>query len=230
MKTHAYVSLSGGLDSTATLAQAVRKHGAQNVTGVSLNYGQRHLRELRSAEAVAGYLGVRRVELDLQGLLHGSSLLGEGAVPEGHYAKETMSATVVNGRNLAFISALVGMTQPGDEVWVGVHGGDHFIYPDCRPAFIEPLATALRNTYNVDLIAPWLYLDKTAIAASFADDLPLAALTWSCYKGSGDHCGRCGTCVERAEAFDLAGIDDPTTYTDPDYWRQAVAEHEASQA
>lgn len=227
----AFVSLSGGLDSTATVLLAVNKYGPENVVGVSSDYGQRHAVELIAAQQVADHLGIERRTVDLNGLLAGSSLLGEGDVPEGHYAEDTMTATVVNGRNLAFVSACVGMTQPGDEVWLGVHGGDHFIYADCRPSFTEPLRVAIDAAYSVDLITPWVHLDKTEIARSFfPDHLDLAAMTWSCYNGEDIHCGRCGTCVERAEAFHLAGVPDPTDYEDPNFWREAVLAHEASQA
>lgn len=227
----AIVSLSGGLDSTATALKAVQKHGAANVRAFGMDYGQRHVRELESAVAVADHLGIEFSTIDLNGLLtRGESLVEGGAVPEGHYAKDTMSATVVLGRNLMFVSALLGQAAPEDELWVGVHGGDHFIYPDCRPSFFEPLATAIRAAYSVDVMAPWIRSDKTEIARFLGgEDQFLTSMTWSCYQGGDLHCGRCGTCVERAEAFALAETNDPTDYEDPNYWREAVAEHEAAQ-
>ncbi len=223
--TTAFVSFSGGLDSTATLLEAILRHDKENVIAVSSDYGQRHSVELIAAQRVATALGVQRVTVELTGLLSGSSLLDPDLdVPEGHYAEESMSDTVVNGRNLAFISACVGMSKPGDEIWVGVHGGDHFVYADCRENFIEPLGLAISNAYEVSLVAPFVQSDKTAIAASFApSNLDIAAMTWSCYVGGEIHCGRCGTCVERAEAFHLAGVDDPTDYEDPNYWKEVVA-------
>lgn len=241
-----FVSHSGGLDSTATLLRAIAEadravtmddaiagaHGRHNVVAVGADYGQRHRVELERADAIREQLGVRSETVDLTNRLSGSALLHEMDVPHGHYAQDNMSETVVQGRNLAFITAIVGMTKPGDSIWIGVHGGDHFIYPDCRPGFVEPLAAALSAAYGVTLVAPFLHLDKTAVAASFADHLDVAAMTWSCYEGGEAHevhCGRCGTCVERREAFHLAGLDDPTQYADPDFWLEAIAAHNARQ-
>lgn len=213
------VSLSGGMDSTAALYAA--KDVGVEVRAVGIDYGQRHHKELRHAGRVAAAEGVRFDLLDLRGLLSGSALLGQGEVPHGHYAEASMAATVVPGRNLAFIAALVGSARPHDEVWVGVHAGDHFVYPDCRPTFIHPLAQAIGAAYEVRLYAPWLYSTKAEII-THAPGAPYE-LSWSCYEGGEVHCGRCGTCVERAEAFSLAGVPDPTTYADPDFWRSAKA-------
>lgn len=211
-----HVSFSGGLDSTAALHRAVRVHGPENVQAVSMDYGQRHARELQSAEAVTERLGVTWTTLHLRGLLHGSALLGATDVPEGHYAAPSMAATVVHGRNLLFASALIAHAKPGDEVWLGVHAGDHPIYADCRPDFITPLAQAVQVAYDVTLRAPWVNITKADIV-KVEPDAPYA-LTWSCYQGGDIHCGRCGTCVERAEAFSLAGVSDPTTYESADFW------------
>lgn len=215
-----HVSFSGGLDSTALLARAVAQRGPKQVRAVSINYGQRHSRELGAAKEITDLLGVRWATLDLRGLLSGSSLIDPSEeVPDGHYAAETMTATVVNGRNLLFAAAIIAQTQPGDEVWLGVHAGDHFIYPDCRPGFVAGLAAAAR-AYDVTVRAPWVEMSKAEVVAAERDS-PLG-LSWSCYKGGEVHCGRCGTCVERAEAFHLAGVEDPTEYADPDYWRETV--------
>lgn len=214
-----FVSFSGGMDSTALLHRAVREHGSGNVHAISFDYGQRHVRELVAAEAVAEALGVERLTLDLRGLLHGSALLGQAEVPHGHYAEDTMAATVVNGRNLLFASALIAQASPGDEVWLGVHAGDHPVYPDCRPEFVESLALAA-GAYSVVVQAPWVNISKDQIIAA-EPDAPYE-LSWSCYEGGELHCGRCGTCVERAEAFSLAGTADPTQYADSSFWRQAV--------
>jgi len=215
-----HVSLSGGLDSTTLLALAADR--SSDIKAWTFNYGQRHSREVQAAIAVATHYHVDRRTLNLEGLLHGSALLYEAPLPEGHYTAETMEATVVNGRNLLFASAIVAQTQPGDEVWLGVHAGDHAIYPDCRPEFVNPLKETVA-TYGVNLQTPFLPITKAAIA-SLGHNLgaPLN-LTWSCYAGGTLHCGRCGTCVERAEAFHLAGVPDPTDYADPDYWRTQCA-------
>lgn len=213
----AYVSLSGGLDSTATLRRAMADHFSTVAIGV--DYGQRHRRELDAARNIADALGVEFRVINIEGLLtRGESLVEGGEVPHGHYAEDSMAATVVNGRNLMFVSALIGQTDPGDTVYLGVHGGDHFVYPDCRPSFVEPLAQAVAAAYDIHLVAPWINLDKTAIAASFADNPELAALTWSCYEGGDVHCGACGTCYERREAFTDALVPDLTEYaTTPEY-------------
>jgi 7-cyano-7-deazaguanine synthase len=207
-----HVSLSGGLDSSVCAALAVERAGAEGVTAVSFDYGQRHRRELDSARRVAAHLGISHEVVDIAGLLHGSSLLGAAEVPDGHYAEESMRITVVNGRNLLFASVLISRTEPGDEVWLAVHGGDHFIYPDCRPSFVDPLAEAVFAAYEVRIVTPFLVGDKAGIARLSGSYPGLAGLSWSCYKGGEIHCGRCGTCVERREAFLEAGIPDPTAY------------------
>lgn len=205
-----HVSFSGGMDSTALIYRAVERYGPEQVRAVSFDYGQTHNdRELEAARTIAAGLGVERVTIDLTGMMSGSALLGSGTIPDGHYSDETMSATVVNGRNLLFASAVIAQTSPGDEVWLGMHSGDHPIYADCRPDFVEGLAQAAR-AYGVTVLAPWVHVSKADIL-----DLEPGApygLTWSCYKGGEVHCGTCGTCVERREAFTWAGLTDPTTY------------------
>lgn len=204
-----HVSFSGGMDSTAALQLAVDEVGADRVQAVSIGYGQRHDVELEHASTIVRRLGVSHRVLDLSGVLHGSALLGDGDVPHGHYEHESMAATVVHGRNLLFASALIAGASPGDEVWLGVHAGDHPVYADCRPEFVTALAAAA-TAYDVVVRAPWVHLSKAEIVG----EVPHAPydVTWSCYEGGDAHCGRCGTCVERAEAFTLAGITDPTTY------------------
>lgn len=216
-----HVVLSGGLDSTAALAWSRAQLPEQPHTAVSFDYGQRHRRELQAASDVAVFYDMPHAVVELRGLLAGSALLGATDVPEGKYDAPSMSATVVQGRNLLFAAATIARTQPGDTVVVGVHAGDHPIYADCRPDFWDALRKAAK-AYDVKVCAPWLHVDKADVVLQGARfDAPLA-LTWSCYKGGELHCGRCGTCVERAEAFALAGVEDPTTYVDPAYWRDAV--------
>lgn len=221
--THLVV-LSGGLDSTTALAVArVEKPDHEPVVTVSIDYGQRHRRELDRARAISQHYDVPHRVLDMRGLLHGSALLGAGEVPEGHYAHDTMTATVVHGRNLLFVSAAVAATRPGDTLWMGVHAGDHPIYPDCRPEFWQAAHGMVTQAYEVGIRTPFVHATKAdVVATGHALDAPLH-LTWSCYVGDDRHCGRCGTCVERAEAFALAGISDPTDYADPNYWRTVVA-------
>ena len=138
-----------------------------------------------------------------------------------------MKATVVPNRNAIMLAIAFGVasSRGADAVATAVHGGDHFIYPDCRPDFIDAFQAmqnhALEGMSDVKLFTPYLNLPKDAIAAEGAKLGVDFTKTWSCYKGGDIHCGRCGTCVERREAFHLAGVADPTVYADPDYWREA---------
>lgn len=206
--------LSGGLDSTVTLARMKSEADPGDaLAAITFNYGQRHLCELRAAGRIAPELGVPLQIVDVRHLIGGrSSLLYHGDVPDGHYADESMKSTVVHARNMLFASIAVSMAGEGGAVWLGVHGGDHHIYPDCRPTFWEPFSEAVRAAYAVEMRLPYLYADKTKIVREGAAlGAPLAD-TWSCYKGGQLHCGTCGTCVERKEAFEMAGVSDPTRY------------------
>lgn len=206
----AHVLFSGGMDSTALLFRAVREHGAADqVRAISFDYGQRHVRELAAAEVIATDLGVDHIVLNVRGLLSGSALLGEGDIPHGHYADESMAATVVPGRNLLFAAAVIAQARAGDVVMLGVHAGDHPVYPDCRPEFVRALAWAAQ-AYDVTIMAPWVNITKAEIV--LAEPRAPYGLSWSCYEGGAAHCGQCGTCVERREAFELAGMPDPTGY------------------
>lgn len=218
-----FLSLSGGMDSASLLALARVQASLDesSVVPVAFNYGQRHVRELESAQAVAEFYELGLVTMNLP-TLSSPALTNGGPVPHGHYAADTMVATVVQGRNLLFASTLVSMASANDEVWLGVHAGDHAIYPDCRPSFIDPLAQAVAAAYDVEVVAPFVGMSKADIAAEGAKlGVPFAS-TWSCYEGGKVHCGRCGTCVERAEAFHVAGVPDPTEYADAEFWRGTV--------
>lgn len=221
-----HLALSGGLDSTALLARTLSVEENQTIKTYSFNYGQRHAKELEAAAKIAAFYRVPHSIIDLPSLAS-PSLTGSVEIPHGHYAEETMRLTVVQGRNLLFASMLISAASEGDQVLLGVHSGDHAIYPDCRPSFIDPLAEAVAAAYSIDLLAPWLYLTKAEIASLGASCGAPFDLSWSCYEGGAIHCGRCGTCVERAEAFSDAGIADPTQYADPNFWRSAVADFNA---
>jgi len=222
------VVCSGGLDSV-TLAHQVAAEG-DLARLISFDYGQRHKKELDHARACAARLDVPHDLVDIAPvgrLLAGSALTDGTAVPDGHYAEETMRVTVVANRNAIMFAIAFGLAAANraDAVAVAVHGGDHFIYPDCRPAFIDAFATmqrwALDGMASVAFQAPFLHWAKAEIVHAGARlGVPFAE-TWSCYKGGARHCGRCGTCVERREAFHLAKIDDPTAYDDPDFWVEA---------
>ncbi|NDV49409.1 MULTISPECIES: 7-cyano-7-deazaguanine synthase QueC [unclassified Salipiger] len=231
MKT--IVICSGGLDSVS-LAHMVAANGDLTRL-VSFDYGQRHAKELDFAKAAAARLGVPFQRIDMRGIgaaLTGSALTSDIDVPDGHYAEETMRITVVPNRNAIMLAIAFGVAAAnGDEaVATAVHGGDHFIYPDCRPGFtraFEAMQRAALDGYaDVQLYTPFVERSKADIVTEGARCGTPFAETWSCYKGGEVHCGCCGTCVERREAFHLAGIEDPTVYADPDFWVRAVASRE----
>ena len=226
MKT--LVTLSGGLDSTV-LATYLQAEGHE-VRTISFSYGQRHERpELMAARNVAAALGVPHQVLSLNGITarfdpDSSQLLATNPaahVPEGHYAEDNMQATVVPGRNLLMIAAATAYAASHryTTVALAAHAGDHPIYPDCRTSFLNAAASATELGYGIYLLFPFSDRTKTDIATLGATLGAPMDLTWSCYNGGAHHCGRCGTCVERAEAFHQAGVTDPTHHTDPDYWR-----------
>lgn len=214
--------VSGGLDSV-TLAHLLASYGAE-LHLLAFNYGQRHKKELDFARECAARLSAKFDIVDLSGfsrLISGSALTNDHIeVPHGHYAAPTMGATVVPNRNAILLALAFGVAVNEDAqiVAVGVHGGDHFIYPDCRPAFVESFDAMQRTAMegfadpNLRLLAPFLETDKTGIVRLGHELGVPFALTWSCYEGGTKHCGKCGTCVERREAFALADVEDPTDY------------------
>lgn len=220
--TDYFVLHSGGMDSTTALTLAAGRPDARNVYAVGVNYGQRHVKELAAAEAIRDTLGVRSATLDLTGYGRSvtSALTSDIAVPDGHYADDNMKITVVPGRNAVMLAALAGMaasmTEDGEDICLvaAVHAGDHAVYADCRPEFIAAMQAALRAGVgeNIGIWAPFVHSTKTDIARTAAEIGAPVALSWSCYKGSDKHCGTCGTCTERKEAFADAGLDDPTEY------------------
>lgn len=214
--TIAVVLHSGGLDSSTALIWALMNPEISRAVSFGVDYGQRHKRELEYANRLATELGVERVVVSAPIGFGKSALLGEMSVPQGHYAEENMKKTVVPNRNMVMISLAVSYAESIDAryVVIAVHGGDHFIYPDCRPSFILPLSTSIEEATEgrVRLLAPFLNMTKAEIAAVAAEKGLPVKLTWSCYEGREKHCGRCATCVERIEAFKLAGLVDPTEY------------------
>lgn len=227
MKT--LVICSGGLDSVSLAHRVAAEH--ELVGLLSFDYGQRHRKELDFAAACAERLKVPHRIIDIGEIgraLSGSALTDDVDVPDGHYAEETMRITVVPNRNAIMLAIAFGVAaaERADAVAVAVHGGDHFIYPDCRPGFIDAFETMQRHALDgyadIRLLAPYVNISKADIVTDGSKHGTPFAETWSCYKGGERHCGRCGTCVERREAFHLAGIADPTDYEDPEYWREAV--------
>ncbi|QGH75251.1 QueC-like queuosine biosynthesis [Mycobacterium phage Quesadilla] len=213
--------LSGGLDSS-TLVAHTRADAA-----VFIDYGQRHIREYDSALAIAIFYGIPLFELDLRSFgrsVESALTSADIEVPHGHYAADNMAKTVVPNRNAVMLSAAAGIAASKGlgQVVTAVHAGDHAVYPDCRPEFIEAISAATYLACGVQIKAPFVHQSKAEIAARAAELHVPIALTWSCYEGGEQHCGRCGTCVERAEAISLAGIADPTHYADAEFWRSQV--------
>lgn len=274
MTKPAVAIFSGGLDSTTLVYEMIAQGYTPHL--VSFNYGQLHKKELVYAGSTARQLGLRHDIIDLSSITHlisNSALTNKELdqnsesmieVPEGHYAEDTMKATVVPNRNMIMLSIAAGIAvnEGAERLGIGVHGGDHFVYPDCRPQFIStanfaivlgnegfgPFADPnLRLMTPPDFIyAPYLDRSKADIAfRAFELGVPLH-MTWSCYKGGENHCGRCGTCVERLEAIDEAltqvralnireyakismasGVKvgsfwDSTVYDDIEFWKTAV--------
>lgn len=188
--------------------------------GISFDYGSNHnAREIPFAAMHCERLGIKHIVINL-GFMHQyfkSSLLeGAEAIPEGNYDEENMKSTVVPFRNGIMLSIAAGVAESNGLKYVMManHGGDHTIYPDCRPEFVSAMSEATRlGTYpGIEVLAPYTGITKSDIARhGKALDIDYAE-TWSCYKGGEHHCGKCGTCRERIEALADAGIEDPTVY------------------
>ena len=195
-------------------------HKDEIALGISFDYGSNHnAREIPFAKMHCERLGIKHITINLD-FMHQyfkSSLLdGAEAIPEGHYADDNMKSTVVPFRNGIMLAIAIGIAESNnlDQVFIANHGGDHTIYPDCRPEFINAIdAAATAGTYNnVKVIAPYTKITKSDIARIGKRLGINYAETWSCYKGGEVHCGKCGTCVERKEALAEAGIEDKTIY------------------
>jgi 7-cyano-7-deazaguanine synthase len=212
------VLCSGGMDSVTALYWARQEHSVS--AAVSFDYGSKHNpREIPFATEHASKLGVRHeiVPLRFMDRLFASDLLASGGdIPEGHYEADNMKQTVVPFRNAIMLSIAAGFAESigAEGLVIAAHGGDHAIYPDCREDFMRAMGDAMRlGTYvNVQLLRPFIVMNKGGIAALGARLGVDYARTYSCYKGGEVHCGRCGTCVERREAFAQAGLTDPTLY------------------
>lgn len=212
------VLCSGGMDSVVALHWARREHTV--VAVASFDYGAKHNhQEIPFAAEHALSLGARHevIRLDFVDRLFASHLLKSGGtIPEGHYEAENMKQTVVPFRNAIMLSIACGFAESvgAEGLVIAAHGGDHAIYPDCREDFMHAMSEAMRlGTYaGVKLLRPFIAMSKSDIAATGTRLNVNFARTWSCYKGEVIHCGKCGTCVERREAFVLAGVNDPTEY------------------
>ena len=210
------IIVSGGMDSTTLLYD----RRDEIALAISFDYGSNHnAREIPYAEMHCKRLGIEHITipLDFMHKYFRSSLLeGADAIPEGHYAAENMKSTVVPFRNGIMLAVAAGVAESRNltKLLIANHGGDHTIYPDCRPEFISAMDSATNaGTYvGVRVIAPYTNITKGDIAR-IGKKLGIDyAETWSCYKGGEKHCGKCGTCVERKEALAYAGIEDTTEY------------------
>jgi 7-cyano-7-deazaguanine synthase len=216
MKT--VVLLSGGMDSVVALHHARREH--KIVAALSFDYGAKHNdREIPFAKWQAESCGVPHttVPLDFIGREFESDLLKNGGeIPKGHYDEQTMKKTVVPFRNGIMLSIAAGFAESKNAsgLVIAAHAGDHAIYPDCREEFLRAMGDAIRlGTYaEVEVLRPFIDRTKADIARRGAELGVDFSRTWSCYVGGETHCGECGTCVERREAFQLAGLPDPTAY------------------
>ena len=214
------VLISGGMDSVTALYDAVQKQRHEVAAGLSFDYGSKHNhRELPFAKWHCAKLGIAHeiVPLDFMDRLFDSHLLKSGGdIPEGHYEAENMKQTVVPFRNGIMLSIAAGFAESigAQGLVIAAHSGDHAIYPDCREDFMGPMADAIRaGTYaGIEVLRPFIDMRKEDIAQHGAELGIDFSQTWSCYKGEEIHCGQCGTCVERKEAFELAGVTDPTEY------------------
>ncbi|PXF29520.1 7-cyano-7-deazaguanine synthase [Pokkaliibacter plantistimulans] len=217
MKDKVVVIYSGGMDSFTVLHRALRD--GYEVYPLSFNYGQRHARELLVAEEVCNSLSLSHKVVDIRAinsLLAGSSLTDDIDIPEGHYAADNMKSTVVPNRNMILLSLAIGyaVSIGARKVMYGAHSGDHTIYPDCRPEFVEKMndVAQIANFESVQVVSPYLYKNKIDI---LADGLRMGldySKTWTCYNGRELSCGKCGSCQERLEAFQLNGVKDPLDY------------------
>ena len=214
----AVIILSGGLDST-TLAYYLKDKGCE-LQAISFNYGQKHSRELEYAKKTTEKLGIKHTIFDMSFLgtsLNSALTQDEQDIPEGHYEAENMRTTVVPNRNMmmATIAHAVGYSQGIKNIALGVHGGDHFVYPDCRNSFMQTLQRTLQESnedLEIKILTPFIHLDKIDIVRLGLNLQVPYEDTWTCYKGKELACGKCGSCTERLESFEKCHSTDPLTY------------------
>jgi 7-cyano-7-deazaguanine synthase len=220
---HNVVLFSGGMDSTTLLAAIIRSQGIERTTALSILYGSRHnAAEMAAAQKITEYFDLEHVVLTLPEEIFkysGSTLMGEGEIPEGEYIKDGPQSTVVPFRNGTMISVAVAVAHryEGGTVWIATHkdDGEGWAYPDCRPEFLIPLDEAITAATIGEVSLAFPYVDKTKaeIVQRAAEVKAPLAMSYSCYKGGDRHCGTCATCSDRQDAFHNAGYKDPTEYT-----------------
>lgn len=210
------IVLSGGMDSVTMLYE----FASEIKVAVSFDYGSKHnAKEIPFAALHCQRLGIQHIVIPLDFMTRyfkSSLLMGGEDIPEGNYDDENMKSTVVPFRNGIMLSVAAGLAESHGlkRLFIANHFGDHAIYPDCRAGFIKAMSEAVsEGTYeHIRIEAPYTGINKTDIAKRGAKLGINYAETWSCYKGGEKHCGKCGTCMERKEAFREAGLTDPTIY------------------
>ena len=210
MKKDSIIILSGGMDSTTLLYDQKDRIAL----ALTFDYGSNHnAKEIPFAKWHCEQLGIEHIVIPLEFMsryFESSLLQGAQAIPEGQYDEENMKSTVVPFRNGIMLAIAAGLAESRglQYVMMASHGGDHAIYPDCRPEFVRAMSEATRlGTYpGIEIVAPYTNMTKVDIARKGKALGVDYSKTWSCYKGGEEPCGKCGTCVERAEALRAAGI------------------------
>ncbi|MGB1091538.1 MAG: 7-cyano-7-deazaguanine synthase QueC [Oceanobacter sp.] len=215
----AVVIYSGGMDSFTILHKALK--GGLELYPLTFDYGQKHKKEIEFAANVCKQLQLSHRVIDINAinqLLQSSSLTSDISIPEGHYADDNMKSTVVPNRNMILLSLAIGYVVDigATRVYYGAHSGDHAIYPDCRPEFVHAMnaVAQIANYQPVEIVTPYLQASKIEILKDGIEMGLDYGQTWTCYNGRERACGKCGSCVERLEAFELNGITDPLSYED----------------
>lgn len=219
------VLLSGGIDSSTCLAKAVKKYGPAEVLALTTYYGQRHKKEIESARKIAKHYGVEHKELDLSVIFEGlkNPLMEESdkEVPDGKYAEQLKKAdgnpvsTYIPFRNGLFLSvaAVIGMLNGCEKLYYGAHADDAAgnAYPDCSTNFNKAIndAVYIGSGEKISIEAPFINMNKSEVVKEGLELGVPYELTWSCYKGEDEPCGKCGTCIDREEAFKKNGTIDP---------------------
>ena len=212
---------SGGLDSTTLMHRLL--HEKKEIFALTFDYGQKHSKEIDFARKNCKKFDIPHKiislkELTQAGLFGNSSLTSDREIPEGYYADENMISTVVPNRNMIMLSMALayGISINAQEIYYGAHAGDHVIYPDCRPSFVEAMQQVARlcHYWPIEIKTPYLHVAKGDIVKEGLQLNVNYSMTWTCYKGGEYACGKCGSCTERLEAFKVNGITDPIKYQD----------------
>lgn len=220
IKKKAVLIYSGGMDSFTLLHHILASGLARlDIAALTFNYGQKHVKEVEYAKHVCAELGIEHKVVDISAinsLLGGSSLTDDIAIPEGHYEADNMKSTVVPNRNMILLSLAIAyaVSLEADTVYYGAHSGDHAIYPDCRPEFVQKMdeVSRIANFQPVAISTPFVDMSKIDILARGMDLGLDYTHTWTCYNGREKACGKCGACVERLEAFSSNQQVDPIPY------------------